>query len=87
MSGFKVSYKSYFNSILFPFIFIARMASRLMPIKVGKKGIASDFEGVNSNRLFDVVLFQVFRLELFFIRIGIRFPFGVSAVIIAKKSE
>jgi SAM-dependent methyltransferase len=87
MSGFKVSYKSYFNSILFPFIFIARMASRIMPIKAGKKGIASDFEGVNSNRLFDVVLFQVFRLELFFIRIGIRFPFGVSAVIIAKKSE
>jgi SAM-dependent methyltransferase len=86
-SGFQVKYKTYFNSFLFPFIFIARMVSKFASKNKKGKDLESDFEGVNSNQLINKMLFQIFRVELFFIRCGLRFPFGVSALIIATKSK
>jgi SAM-dependent methyltransferase len=85
--GFQVKYKTYFNSLLFPFIFMARMAARLKSKNLQRKELESDFEGLNSNELLNKVLFQIFRLELFLIRFGLRFPIGVSALIIATKSK
>lgn len=74
---FSILRSSYFNTFLFPFIALVRLAARRLHIPV--KSENSEGKGlVNS------VFFLIFYVESILFRY-ISFPFGVSAIVICKK--
>jgi len=82
--NFDIQFKSYFNFILFLPIFFIRMLGKLLPKRDSEK-VAADFEGFNGNKFGNKLFFFLFRKESFFLKNKIRFPFGVSLFVIAKK--
>ena len=78
--GFSVLKKSYFNTFLFLPIVCVRFVSKLFKIKDRE----SDFD-IN-NQFANLVFYWIFNLESNFLRF-INFPFGVSILLILKKSE
>jgi len=84
-NGFKIEYSSYFNSFLFLPIFIVRMISKLIPQKKNSTSTGSDFEKMGANNLLNQLLYKIFKSELFFLSKKIKFPLGVSAMIIGRK--
>jgi ubiquinone/menaquinone biosynthesis C-methylase UbiE len=81
-AGLKITYSSFFNSILFPSIFIVRYLSSF---KKKSDSPQSDFNGLNTNGLVNSILLQILRIEKWMMNIGIRFGFGVSKMIVASK--
>ncbi len=82
--GFKISYSSFFNAILFLPIYLVRFLSSLKK----KKSDAipkSDFNGLNTNKIINGILLTVLRVEKLALNKGVKFGFGVSKIIIAKK--
>lgn len=73
--------KSYFNTLLFFPIALVRLLSRILPFL---KKRHSDFD-IN-NELLDKLFFSIFNTERKILR-KISFPFGVSAIVILRKSE
>ena len=84
-TGLSVTLKSYFNSILFPLIALVRTLSKLSPSKPVHSKHRSDFEKFTPGKLSDQVLYRIFKTEKFFLKRGIRFPFGVSILMIGQK--
>ncbi len=87
-AGFKDhSFKSYFNFFLFLPIAITRTLSNLtVGLNTNKgKGSGSDFERNNLKSVTSKILYCIFCSEKNLLRIGLKFPFGVSAMIISKK--
>jgi len=76
--------KSYFNSILFLPIYAVRKAGKLFPALFKRDGSGSDF-GMFKLKLLDTVFYYVFMIEKPLLLMGLKLPFGVSAIIIAKK--
>lgn len=75
--GFKIDKISYFNSILFPLVFTARMLNKIL----GRDGASDiDLPGSTVNSL----LRNVFGLELAALR-RFDFPFGVSIIAAVRK--
>lgn len=79
-SGFKVLKKSYFNTFLFPIVWIWR--------KISKYWKPKKLESENQiNTVFVNALVKIlFKLEIHLIKLGLCLPFGVSAYIVAKKN-
>jgi len=82
----KIIYSSYFNTFLFPPVALTRMIANVFPSAVKRKGSGSDFSysgGWISSSLF----YPVMAGESFFMKAGIRFPFGISIVLIFTKGS
>jgi 2-polyprenyl-3-methyl-5-hydroxy-6-metoxy-1,4-benzoquinol methylase len=77
-----IVYKTYFNTLLFPPIWIFRRISNLFPVK--RAGAGSDFSVIGKKSIFNPVLFHLFNLEKMLLRY-VSFPFGVSILICWKK--
>ena len=76
-SHFSIIRSSYFNTFLFPFIALVRLAVRWLRIPM--KSENSEGKGIINS-----VLFLIFYVESVLFRY-INFPFGVSAIVICKK--
>lgn len=77
-----ISYKSYFNFWLFPPIALVRMAQKIIPRKEKARSSGSDAEVMNTSNLINKMLFNVFLSEKKLLHSGIRFPFGISILVI-----
>ncbi len=83
-AGFKITYISFFNAILFLPIYLVRLLSSLKK----KKSDAlpeSDFNGLNTNKFINTILLNVLKVEKIALNSGIRFGFGVSKIMIGSK--
>jgi len=76
-AGFKVEKISYFNTILFPVVFIIRMLNNLL----GRDG-ASDID--MPSQPVNYILKKIFGIEKYLLKF-INLPFGVSILAIVKK--
>ncbi len=85
LKNFEIVYKSYFNTFLFLPIFLARRIGKFLKINTNKESSGSDFEKFKANGLVNRFLFYFFKTEQFFLTKNIKFPFGVSALIIGVK--
>ncbi|MEL7162082.1 MAG: hypothetical protein AAFN92_15105 [Bacteroidota bacterium] len=83
-AGFSVKRTTYFNSLLFPPIALARLAQRMLhgpalpPGSPVPEGAESDFSKFESGSVTNEILKQVFLLERSLLRTGLNFPAGVS---------
>lgn len=77
-AGFKVCYSSSFISLLFPLMFL----SRLFPFITKKRTVLDELE---INFILNVVFKIICNIELIFLKLGVKFPFGGSLIIVAKK--
>ena len=84
-SGFDVDYSSYFNFWLFFPIAMVRFILNLIPKRNNETSSGSDNEVLSSSGLLNYVLKQIFKSERHFLRLGIRFPVGVSILSIGTK--
>ncbi len=80
----KIIYNSYFNTIFFPLIWLARKLSNLFFSK--EKEATSDFNDPDDNKLSDSICYHIFKLEKPLLNF-MKFPFGVSAMLIWKKDS
>ena len=80
----KLLYSTYFNTILFPVIFIVRKMEKLFRKKDNKE--KSDFDYYKTNRWLSDGLKKIFGLEVFLLRF-IKFPFGVSLLTLIEKGN
>lgn len=69
-SGFQIEFKSYFNFLLFPLALVSRL--------FGQAGRSLPGNAINTS------LLKVFMLEKFLLKY-LRFPFGLSIVVICKR--
>lgn len=76
-SGLKIKYSTYFNTLLFPLVYSARLAGKLV-----NKNQASDAN--MPSPIVNLILQSIFQLEKLILRL-ISLPFGVSVLIIAEK--
>lgn len=83
----KVIYKSYFNSILFaPIAAFRLMANAIQKIKGKKKeSVESDHAVFGTDGFFNKLLGSVFSIDYYLLKLGFRFPAGVSIMVIFKK--
>lgn len=79
ISGFDILRISYYNSILFPFVFIVRKLKNMIN---KNKVVVSDIK--NTNPLLNYILYAIFSVESKLLKI-FNLPFGVSLFVIAKK--
>ncbi len=83
----KLIYKTYFNSILFIPIAAFRIAVFCMEKISGKKANKeqSDHAVLGTNGFFNGLLAGIFKIDYYLLKWGIRFPAGVSIMVIFKK--
>jgi SAM-dependent methyltransferase len=79
-----ILYISYFNTILFPFIYLFRKINSLS--KKDNKKIGSDFESFTTNKAINAILKMLFGIELFLLKF-MKFPFGVSLIMLLEKQS
>ena len=82
-----IVYKTYYNSILFIPIAIFRLLTRLANIFRKKKEIpaSSDHEVFGTDGFFNSILASLFSIDYYLLKLGIRFPAGVSVILFFKK--
>ena len=86
-NGFEVTYRSYFNFWLFLPILFARLLSKLFAkAKGADTNTGSDFETFQNSPI-NTLFYRVFKSEKNLLRRNFSFPFGVSAMIIGRKSS
>lgn len=76
-AGYRVVYLGSFVSLIFPAYVLKRKL-----IKDKKKTIMKE---INPGKMISRILKFIMSIELFFIKLGIRFPFGSSIVVVAYK--
>ncbi|RZJ33254.1 MAG: class I SAM-dependent methyltransferase [Flavobacterium sp.] len=76
---------SYFNTFLFPPIYLFRKLSNLMKSGKNRSGSGSDFEAFKP-RISNRILYAIMHLEGKFINRNIKFPFGVSILYLWTKN-
>ena len=76
VDGYEI-HKTYFNTILFPFILCFRLMSSLIPDQLIRSGAGSDFTIVNNESLINKILFQIFNFERLILK-KLTFRFGTS---------
>lgn len=74
-SGYKIQFITYYNAILFPFIFFTRLLKKLLKSKT------CDLK--KNNSVLNYILFKIFSFEQH-ILFKINIPFGTSLCVIAK---
>ncbi len=85
-AAFRRERTSYFNSLLFPPIALARTVSNLRPEKETEEGTSgSDFDAYQTGDFVNSIFYKVFRLERKLLGKRGRFPFGVSLFTIGRK--
>ena len=70
-------YKTYFNTLLFPFILMFRLISRLLPKKMIRHGAGTDFTIIKNENILNSLLFRVFDIERILLKY-LKFDFGTS---------
>ncbi len=85
-AGFDISYATFFNSFLYLPIALVRIIGGLVKRKKDELP-KSDFDGFNANSIVNKVLIQVLKIEKMMINAGVKFPIGVSKIIIGKKAS
>ncbi|MGR8979421.1 MAG: class I SAM-dependent methyltransferase [Gammaproteobacteria bacterium] len=75
--GLSIKYSTYFNTILFPIVYLVRIADKIV-----NRNHISDLNMPSS--LVNQILKTIFQLEKWILKL-IKFPFGVSILIIAEK--
>jgi SAM-dependent methyltransferase len=82
-----ILYKTYFNSLLFPPIFVARNLLRLVPRKSEKnrQNAGSDHSLIEEKSPILKVLETIFEVERKMLRKNWHFPLGVSAMLVWQK--
>jgi SAM-dependent methyltransferase len=83
-AGFKIIKLNYWNSFLFPIIFIVRIIKKILFIFFFKK-IKHQSEMKNFNKHLNKLLFLILNLENKFIFYNLPIPFGLTIYGIAKK--
>ena len=78
-AGFKVEKITYFNTILFPVVFVVRMINNLL-----KRDGASDVD--MPNNFLNAILKRIFSIEKYLLRV-MNLPFGVSILAVVKKNN
>lgn len=78
--NFEIVKRSYFNTFLFPLVWLVRMFSWVFD----RSGRGSDFE--LNNGLINAICFFIFDLERRLLK-HINFPFGVSILLVLKKNN
>jgi SAM-dependent methyltransferase len=78
----EIAFKSYFNSLLFPPIYLFRKISGLF--KSSHSVPSSDFENFTPSLLLSKILFSLFNLEVHLLK-KINFGYGVSIAFLYKK--
>jgi SAM-dependent methyltransferase len=74
-------YHSYFNTLLFPPVAAFRLLSGLIPSNLIRKGSGVDNNILPSDSPVNKLLKGLFGLERPILKAGVRFPFGVSAML------
>ncbi|MFY0628605.1 MAG: class I SAM-dependent methyltransferase [Reichenbachiella sp.] len=84
-SGMEIQYLSYFNSILFPPVLMARLVRKLIG---GNKTTTatSDFQYFKGNNLINQILYQIFRIEKKLVG-RIKMPFGISVIALCSPAK
>lgn len=77
LAGFSIEKISYYNTILFPVVFVVRMLNNLL----GRNG-SSDMD--MPNKPLNFILEKIFGFEKYLLRF-INLPFGVSVIAVVKK--
>jgi ubiquinone/menaquinone biosynthesis C-methylase UbiE len=80
----KIQFRSYYNSFLFPPVAVFRIISAALKGKATGKKPRSDNSKI-SNRFISASLLRIFKSETFFLKRGIRFPAGISLMVISRK--
>ena len=78
-SGFRILKISYYNTLLFPLIAAVKLLSHFRISKAPKAHTERPM-----NPIMNALLFSIFNLESYFIRMA-NFPFGISLVVVAQK--
>ncbi|MEI6604268.1 MAG: class I SAM-dependent methyltransferase [Verrucomicrobiota bacterium] len=78
----EVSYKTFFCFFTFLPVATLRLLQRIFPRKTRTMGSGSDFEVMNSSKCANTFLLNIMKLENFLLTLGIKFPFGVSFLVI-----
>ncbi len=84
---FAVNHTTYFNALLFPPIFLIRIFSKLLPKKKNIETTGSDFERFNSSSFINKCFYWIFKKEKWWLDKKWSFPFGVSLMLIGKKTN
>jgi SAM-dependent methyltransferase len=79
-AGFSILESTSFNSLLLPVMMLSRA------MKKGNAGGRVDvLQELRLSSAVNAVLFAVLRIEFLLIRLGVRFPFGGSRILVARK--
>jgi 2-polyprenyl-3-methyl-5-hydroxy-6-metoxy-1,4-benzoquinol methylase len=84
----QLTYKTYFNSLLFIPLFFFRKILGLLSKNLSQQGAdhaQSDHAVVNVSNMMNKLLQTIFGIEIPLLHSGLHFPFGVSALLIWKK--
>jgi SAM-dependent methyltransferase len=82
-AGLQVQYASYFTSFGTPLVLASKLARRLRGQNPASTSLAQDMRPLH--RLLDAVLFGFAKGEAWLMRTGIRIPFGITLVCVARK--
>ncbi|MGB1037498.1 MAG: class I SAM-dependent methyltransferase [Bacteroidia bacterium] len=85
-NNLKVEYSTYFNFWLFTPIAITRFILNMFKRGAEDDSSGSDNDLTSSSNIINRILYPVFKSELSLLRIGLKFPFGVSIMSIGTKS-
>lgn len=80
-AGFSILVSTSFNSLLLPLMIL----SRAMKKKVGR-GQVDVLEELRLSPALNIMLSAILRIEYLMIRLGVKFPFGGSRIIVAQKT-
>jgi ubiquinone/menaquinone biosynthesis C-methylase UbiE len=85
----KVIYSTYFNSILFVPISIFRLLANLIEKIKGpqKETLESDHAVFGTQGFFNKLLAGIFSIDYYLLKMGLRFPAGVSIIVFFKKEN
>jgi SAM-dependent methyltransferase len=81
----KVTFHSYFNTLLFAPIALFRLFDRLFKPAFVRKDAGSDFSIVK-NKFIDSFFYRVMSIDNFFIKRNISLPFGISILLSCQKN-
>lgn len=80
----KIHFRSYYNFYLFPAVAIFRILSAAIKGKAAERKPRSDNSKIQ-NGFVSASLLRIFKSESFFLKRGIRFPVGISLMVISRK--
>jgi ubiquinone/menaquinone biosynthesis C-methylase UbiE len=83
-SGYVIERSSYWNMALFAPIAAVRLLGRL---RAGRDDPKAEGDLTETPKLVNFLLASILRLENWFLRLGVNWPFGVSVFVLARKAS